>query len=70
MQQASPVKTQPAPHLRLISSAPTGQPRTYRLVAQRRSAAQNAAYRKLAIAILGLDVASLAAQLRGQRADA
>jgi hypothetical protein len=38
-----------------------GQPRTLRLV---RNPAQQAAYRRLAVAILGLDVAHLATQLR------
>ena len=41
-----------------------GQPRTLRLV---RTPAQNAAYRRLALTILGLDVATLAVQLAGQR---
>jgi hypothetical protein len=40
-----------------------GQPRTYRL---ERDAARSAGYRRLAIAILGLDVETLA---RGLRAD-
>jgi hypothetical protein len=41
-----------------------GQPRTYRLVPSR---AQQTAYRRLALAIIGLDVASLAAELRSAR---
>ena len=41
-----------------------GQPRTYRLA---RSTAQQAAYRRLAVAILGLDVQHVAAQLRAER---
>ena len=41
-----------------------GQPRTIRLV---RNPGQDAAYRRLAITILGLDVANLAVQLSGQR---
>ena len=38
-----------------------GQPRTLRVV---KSPAQQAAYRRLAVTILGLDVASLAVSLR------
>ncbi len=38
-----------------------GQPRTLRLV---RNPAQQAAYRRLALTILGLDVAHLASQLK------
>ena len=41
-----------------------GQPRTYRLGP---TGSQPAAYRRLALAILGLDVATLAAQLRAAR---
>ena len=41
-----------------------GQPRTYRLAP---SGSQPAAYRRLALTILGLDVPTLAAQLRSAR---
>jgi hypothetical protein len=41
-----------------------GQPRTYRLAPH---AAQHAAYRRLAVAILGLDVATLAQELHPAR---
>jgi hypothetical protein len=41
-----------------------GQPRTYRL---QRPATREAAYRRLAIAILGLDVPTLASELRAAR---
>ncbi|MBV9132711.1 MAG: hypothetical protein JO318_08425, partial [Chloroflexi bacterium] len=44
--------------------ATNGQPRTYRLAP---TPAQNAAYRRLAVSILGLDVASLAGELRALR---
>lgn len=44
-----------------------GQPRTYRLAP---APAQQAAYRRLAVAILGLDVATLATQLRSARREA
>jgi hypothetical protein len=42
------------------------QPRTYRLAAR---PAQQAAYRRLAAAILGLDVAHLTAELRAARGE-
>ena len=42
-----------------------GQPRTLRLV---RHPPQQAAYRRLAVTILGLDVAGLAVQLRARAA--
>jgi hypothetical protein len=48
----------------VIARGANGQPRTYRLSPQR---AQQAAYRRLAAAVLGLDVASLADQLRAAR---
>lgn len=41
-----------------------GQPRTYRLS---RSSTRDAAYRRLAVTILGLDVATLALELRAAR---
>src|SRR5947207_13733047 len=44
----------------VIACNANGQPRTYRLA----RAAQHAAYRRLAVAILGLDVATLAHELR------
>jgi sugar (pentulose or hexulose) kinase len=48
----------------VIGRTSNGQPRTYRLSP---SSAQNAAYRQLAAAILGLDVATLASELRSMR---
>jgi hypothetical protein len=50
--------------LRPIGHARNGQPRTHRLASR---AHQDAAYRRLATAVLGLDVASLAAELRSAR---
>jgi hypothetical protein len=47
----------------VIARGANGQPRTYRLA----RGARHAAYRRLAIAILGLDVPALAAELRGAR---
>jgi hypothetical protein len=46
---------------RVIARGSNGQPRTYRLAP---ASAQQAAYRRLAVAILHLDVASLADELR------
>ena len=48
----------------VIARGANGQPRTYRLSPQ---PAQQAAYRRLASAILGLDVATLADELRTAR---
>ncbi len=50
--------------LRVVARGANGQPRTYRLAT---SSAQNTAYRRLAAAILGLDVATLADELRSAR---
>jgi hypothetical protein len=47
---------------RVIARAANGQPRTYRL-----AAARQAGYRRLAVAILHLDVATLADELRHAR---
>jgi hypothetical protein len=49
---------------RVIAYDPNGQPRTYRLAP---TGSQPAAYRRLALTILGLDVPTLAAQLRSAR---
>jgi hypothetical protein len=48
----------------VIARGPSGQPQTYRLSPR---PAQRAAYRRLAAAILGLDVATLAHELRAAR---
>jgi hypothetical protein len=56
--------SQPQSHLRVVGRQPTGQPRTYRL---QTVAPRHAAYRRLAVAILGLDVPTLARQLRAHR---
>ena len=50
--------------LRVVARGANGQPRTYRLAT---SSTQNTAYRRLALAIVGLDVAILADQLRSAR---
>ena len=50
--------------LRVVARGANGQPRTYRLAT---SSTQNTAYRRLALAILGLDVATLADELRSAR---
>jgi hypothetical protein len=49
---------------RVIAYDANGQPRTYRLAP---SGSQPAAYRRLALTILGLDVPTLAAKLRSAR---
>jgi hypothetical protein len=48
----------------VIARDASGQPRTFRLVP---TVKQQTAYRRLAVAIIGLDVASLAAELRFAR---
>jgi hypothetical protein len=48
----------------VIARAANGQPRTYRLAP---SSSPHASYRRLALAILTLDVATLAGQLRSAR---
>ena len=48
----------------IVARGANGQPRTYRLSPK---PAQQAAYRRLALAILGLDVSSLADELRAAR---
>ena len=50
--------------VRVVARGANGQPRTYRLAT---SSTQNTAYRRLAVAILGLDVATLADELRSAR---
>ncbi len=50
--------------LRVVARGANGQPRTYRLAT---SSTQNTAYWRLALAILGLDVATLADELRSAR---
>jgi hypothetical protein len=50
---------------RVIAREANGQPRTYRLAPR---PGQQTAYRRLAIAILGLDVGHLSAELRAARA--
>jgi len=60
---------QPCPPLRtcsLVACGANGQPRTYRLDPR---PARQAAYRRLAVTILGLDVSHLAAELRTVRAE-
>ena len=50
--------------LRVLARGANGQPRTYRLAA---SSTQTIAYRRLALAIVGLDVATLTDELRSAR---
>ncbi len=56
----------PLPTRSVVACGANGQPRTYRLDPR---PAQQAAYRRLAVAILGLDVRHLAAELRTVRAE-
>ena len=60
--------TQPSParsRMRtVVARSANGQPRTYRLAP---APAQQTAYRRLALAILGLNVEHLAAELRTSR---
>jgi hypothetical protein len=53
--------------MRVVGRGANGQPRTYRLGP---SSVQNPAYRRLALAILGLDVATLADELRSAHGSA
>ena len=48
----------------IVARGANGQPRTYRLAG---TAGSGAAYRRLAVAILGLDVPTLADQLQSAR---
>ena len=50
--------------LTVVASERNGQARTYRLTPNQ---SQQVAYRRLAVAILGLDVATLGAELRAAR---
>ena len=50
--------------MHVVARGANGQPRTYRLATSSR---QSTAYRRLALAILGLDVATLADELRSAR---
>ena len=54
-------------HLVVVSTTPVGQPRTYRPMSDRRRVRVGAAYRRLAVAILGLDVAYLSSELSRAR---
>jgi hypothetical protein len=56
------MRNQPT-HLEIIGRSATGLPRTYRR-APAHQPATAAAYRRLAVAIFGLDVATLARELR------
>jgi hypothetical protein len=53
--------------LSVVARESSGLPRTYRLAP---SCAQRSAYRRLAVAILGLDVARLGDELRAARTSA
>jgi hypothetical protein len=53
--------------LEAISHSASGRPRTYRLVKRSQSSRLAAAYRRLAVTILGLDVPTVAAELSSRR---
>jgi hypothetical protein len=62
--QSAPAATHSTARSRtVVACNPYGQPRTYRLA----PASRDAAYRRLAIAILRLDAASLTGELRAAR---
>jgi hypothetical protein len=65
LEETKPMNSQPS-HLSAIGRWNSGQVRTYRVS---HTPAHNAAYRRLAAAILGLDVAFLANDLKGSRAE-
>jgi hypothetical protein len=53
--------------LTVIGRSSTGQPRTFRVQRPPDNASRNGAYRRLVAAILGVDVPTLATELRAQR---
>jgi hypothetical protein len=55
--------------LAIVGRSDGGRPRTYRLSRSERTAGRDAAYRRLAGAILGLDVAFLARDLRSRHVE-
>jgi hypothetical protein len=55
--------TQPSYAMVIVRRAANGQPRTYRHLAPAPATTPAAAYRRLAIAMLGLDVRTLAREL-------
>jgi hypothetical protein len=65
------MNTSPATRrLAVVGRSAAGRPRTFRLepaVPARPAASREAAYRRLAAVLLGLDVASLASELRQRR---
>jgi hypothetical protein len=54
-------------HLAVVGRSTAGQPRTFRLERGGPVGHRDAAYRRLAAVILGLDVANLATELRAAR---
>jgi hypothetical protein len=58
-------------HLIVLGRSAGGQPRSYHLASASASASaspRDAAYRRLAVAVLGLDIRTLARELRATRA--
>jgi hypothetical protein len=63
----SSMSTAPKTQLCVVGRSSTGQPSTFRLERPRPAASREAAYRRLATSILGLDVRSLAVELAAKR---
>jgi hypothetical protein len=61
------MSTAPLRSLEVIGRSTTGQPRTFRVETIADRGSRNAAYRRLAAAVVGVDVASLALELRTKR---
>jgi hypothetical protein len=62
------MNTSPATRrLAVVGRSAAGQPRTFRLEPLAAACSRDAAYRRLAAVLLGLDVASLATELRQRR---
>ena len=59
------MSTAPAHGLGIVGRSPVGHTRTFQF--EHRSASRDAAYRRLATVLLGLDVASLSRELRAAR---
>jgi hypothetical protein len=55
--------------LAIVGRSDGGRPRTYRVTRSNRTRGRDAAYRRLAAAILGLDVAYLASELSSRHVE-
>jgi hypothetical protein len=61
------MKTATQPKLAVIGRSHTGQPSTFRLQRAKAATSRNAAYRRLAATLLGVDVRCLAIELASKR---